>query len=871
MKRLKAILAGVLALALVVPVMPTKAVLAGEKKSKFKISFNDKVDGRGIPSGEVEVQYSAKDDAAKENRDWFTFNTLKLNGKSQKISVEKDPDKYDYRVLIDKLPWGYVTAEKIKAISTGEVNIDIDRDYDGVKTAVANAKLNFVFHSYPAGSGRVWDIYELAKPSNPDNNPYPDFSYDFGSVFAPWREHEDRVLLDEQTLAKFYKTEYSSYQSILPCLPNKSVTDTVVSFMEDKDSRENSEGEAKIKGLDFNKWYVVRTTENKNIAEYNKLLHNNKTPSNGGRWNSSTDCDTPQGEPCRYYYTNYVISNNASDFTSKSPNMYVRGPRYVNSSRTSFTYDIFYIQPDSNKKIDDVVADDFKQSYDHLINGSDLSADQEDEINAAIDEINKNPEGRTELEETKKKLEEALQKIEAMKEKEKLEEAVAKATELVDKAIETGDPEDIRRAKDAVDALPEGDAKTNLMKKLSDFTNSEVVAKDFKEKNKNIIDGEPSADDAAKIKAALEELSKLSQAAQDKLKTEKKKLEEALAKAEKLAEEKRKEQEATDQANEFKTKNKNIIDGEPSADDTAKIRAALEELSKLSQAAQDKLKTEKKKLEEALAKAEKLAEEKRKQQSAEEQAKDFKEKNKALIDGEPSADDVAKIKAALEELSKLSQAAQDKLKTEKKKLEEALAKAEKLAEEKRKQQSAEEQAKDFKEKNKTLIEGEPSADDAAKIKAALEELSKLSQAAQDKLKGEKKKLEEALAKAEKLAEEKKDPEKIWTTTIIYVDKDGKEIARQKTVTKGTEKVIPKLPEGYVTKKVVDIIPGQTVKIEVLKESEKLAKEKEEKNQKSTSSLSDWIKNLSKDFSSKKKVDKTKDKDDVPETGASQSK
>ena len=787
MKRLKAILAGVLALALVVPIMPTKAVLAGEKKSKFKISFNDKVDGRGIPSGEVEVQYSAKDDAAKENRDWFTFNTLKLNGKFQKISVEKDPDKYDYRILIDKLPWGYVTAEKIKAISTGEVNIDIDRDYDGVKTAVANAKLNFVFHSYPAGSGRVWDIYELAKPSNPDNNPYPDFSYDFGTIFAPWREHEDRVLLDEKTLAADGLFD-DVYVSILPCLPDKNVAETVVSFMENKDSRENSEGIAKIKNLDFNRWYVVRTTENKRIAIYNKLLHNNKYH---GTYDHGYE-DEGRYEHGTY---NYVDSRNASDFTSKSPNMYVRGPRYVNSSRTSFTYDIFYIQPDSNKKIDDVVADDFKQSYDHLINGAEVDADQEDEINAAIDEINKNPEGRTELEETKKKLEEALRKIEEMKEKEKLEAAVEKATELVDKAIETGDPEDIRRAKDAVDALPEGDAKTNLMKKLSDFTNSEVVAKDFKEKNKTLIEGEPSADDVAKIKAALEELSKLSQAAQDKLKTEKKKLEEALAKAEKLAEEKRKEQEAT------------------------------------------------------------------------EQAKDFKEKNKAIIEGEPSADDAAKIKAALEELSKLSQAAQDKLKAEKKKLEEALAKAEKLAEEKRKQQSAEEQAKDFKEKNKALIEGEPSADDAAKIKAALEELSKLSQAAQDKLKEEKKKLEEALAKAEKLAEEKKDPEKIWTTTIIYVDKDGKEIARQKTVTKGTEKVIPKLPEGYVTKKVVDIIPGQTVKIEVLKESEKLAKEKEEKNQKSTSSLSDWIKNLSKDFSSKKKVDKTKDKDDVPQTGA----
>ena len=716
MKRIKAILAGVLALALVVPVMPTKAVLAGEKKSKFKISFSDKVDGRGIPSGEVEVQYSAKDDAAKENRDWFTFNTLKLNGKSQKISVEKDPDKYDYRVVIDKLPWGYVTAEKIKAISTGEVNIDIDRDYDGVKAAVQNAKLNFVFHSYPAGSGRVWDIYELKKPSNPDNNPYPDFSYDFGTIFAPWREHEDRVLLDEKTLAVEIDHTYQSY---LPCLPNEKVEDTVVSFMENKDSRENSDGEAKIKGLDFNKWYVVRTTENNNIAGYNKLLHNNKTPNSGGLLSGWYDYNDHSIDT----NVDAVVSRNASDFTSKSPNMYVRGPRYVNSSRTSFTYDIFYIQPDSNKKIDDVVADDFKQSYDHLINGTEVDADQEDEINAAIDEINKNPEGRTELEETKKKLEEALRKIEEMKEKEKLEAAVEKATELVDKAIETGDPEDIRRAKDAVDALPEGDAKTNLMKKLSDFTNSEVVAKDFKEKNK------------------------------------------------------------------------------------------------------------------------------------------------AIIDGEPSADDVAKIKAALEELSKLSQAAQDKLKTEKKKLEEALAKAEKLAEEKRKQQSAEEQAKDFKEKNKALIEGEPSADDAAKIKAALEELSKLSQAAQDKLKEEKKKLEEALAKAEKLAEEKKDPEKIWTTTIIYVDKDGKEIARQKTVTKGTEKVIPKLPEGYVTKKVVDIIPGQTVKIEVLKESEKLAKEKEEKNQKSTSSLSDWIKNLSKDFSSKKKVDKTKDKDDVPQTGA----
>lgn len=743
-------LAALLTFALFIPTLAFGTnVSAAGSRSKFTLTVTDEVDGSSLTRGRVELQYSAKADASKADREWFTSTVFRLNGKPQSFTIEKDAAEYDFRMNVVSLPHGYKVAEKVMEVRPGATDIHVDRDLEAVEAAVAAAKLNLVMHAYPAVANRIWDIWSYPKPSNVENNPYNDFSYDFGTLFAPYRSNEDRIQLSESfefsKRRKAYEFAGDSYN--IPLVKN-IIKNDIKNDLTDKNARENSEGIAKINGLTFNEWYGLRVASPFDSETDNtfKKFEPNYYESHIERNDKFSKYDL-NGDGSHSYDENLDIAVVSAEPSNK---IHIRGPRLVNRTRTLFTYDVYYITDDTD--INKVVAEDFKSNYEDLLDG-DVDLDDYEYVLDALDEIENNKEGKAELAETKAELERIKAELEAKREAERVEEAKERATELVEKAEETLAAEDIRLAKDAVDALPDSPEKAELDARINAVIQGKAEAEDFKKKHQTILE-KPSdtieASDLAAIEAALADYDNLSDIAKKILAPEKVKLDKDLATA--------KEKKIQAEVDGFKTANNAALTLDPNnikGSDLTAIEKALADYENLSPEAKGRLANEKAALDAAKVKAE-----------AAKNADSFKEKHKEAIGLNPATvtkEDLEKVKAALADYDNLSAEEKALVEAEKAKLDSLKEKIENLPEENvgannQEDDEADQATKDadaFKKKHKdtlALTADTVKFSDLAAIEAALADYDNLSAEAKDKLPGVKEKLEE-LKKAAKEAKE----------------------------------------------------------------------------------------------------------------------
>ena len=585
------------------------------KKTTISLRVNDANDGREITDGVINLLRSANG-ADK----WETIAEFRPdNGKEAEVVWA--PEKYRYRWEIQEIPLGYKSPGSMPSVKPGNNELALPRNTEGVNNAVKQAKLNFILHVIPPVANQEWKIFSIKKPSNrrqnPDINPIS-FTKDLGSLFAPYREREDMLLLNQvdckiNRLVKssyygtyFYAGEYNAYKDL-----------------EKTSAISDDSGIAKIYGLSFDNWYRLSPAKNQGSyadEEYDKY-----------EGSALLDNDDIVKE-------RFVKAHNFHNTLMQTDrNIYIRGPRYINYNRTSFTYDVYYIKSgDANK----IIADDFKRLYQKFFaDGYTPQRKDKAEIDAALAEIAANNEAKKELETAKKRLEELKRQIEMQEQEEKFRAAYEKAKEALEAAEKQPDNQSLLiTATAAVNAVPSAHPqqkalRASLDKLVEGFRNWT----EFSRRYQHYWTTDQGDNDVEGLRDALRAFAALSQPIQTAKAKVKSVLTDKLAKAterqeaaKKEAAAKAKEQAAAAEAAAWRKKFQPVLSKQPgdlTVADLQTLVRAKEEAKKLSARAQEMLLPElhaideiAKFWQEQLAKRRVVEEEAAKRRAAEEEA-----------------------------------------------------------------------------------------------------------------------------------------------------------------------------------------------------------------------------------------------------------
>ena len=585
------------------------------KKTTISLRVNDANDGREITDGVINLLRSANG-----TDKWETIAEFRPdNGKEAEVVWA--PEKYRYRWEIQEIPLGYKSPGSMPSVKSGNNELALPRNTEGVNNAVKQAKLNFILHVIPPVANQEWKIFSIKKPSNrrqnPDINPIS-FTKDLGSLFAPYREREDMLLLNQvdckiNRLVKssyygtyFYAGEYNAYKDL-----------------EKTSAISDDSGIAKIYGLSFDNWYRLSPAKNQGSyadEEYDKY-----------EGSALLDNDDIVKE-------RFVKAHNFHNTLMQTDrNIYIRGPRYINYNRTSFTYDVYYIKSgDANK----IIADDFKRLYQKFFaDGYTPQRKDKAEIDAALAEIAANNEAKKELETAKKRLEELKRQIEMQEQEEKFRAAYEKAKEALEAAEKQPDNQSLLiTATAAVNAVPSAHPqqkalRASLDKLVEGFRNWT----EFSRRYQHYWTTDQGDNDVEGLRDALRAFAALSQPIQTAKAKVKSVLTDKLAKAterqetaKKEAAAKAKEQAAAAEAAAWRKKFQPVLSKQPgdlTVADLQTLVRAKEEAKKLSARAQEMLLPElhaideiAKFWQEQLAKRRVVEEEAAKRRAAEEEA-----------------------------------------------------------------------------------------------------------------------------------------------------------------------------------------------------------------------------------------------------------
>ena len=655
------------------------------KKTTISLRVNDANDGREITDGVINLLRSANG-ADK----WETIAEFRPdNGKEAEVVWA--PEKYRYRWEIQEIPLGYKSPGSMPSVKPGNNELALPRNTEGVNNAVKQAKLNFILHVIPPVANQEWKIFSIKKPSNrrqnPDINPIS-FTKDLGSLFAPYREREDMLLLNQvdckiNRLVKssyygtyFYAGEYNAYKDL-----------------EKTSAISDDSGIAKIYGLSFDNWYRLSPAKNQGSyadEEYDKY-----------EGSALLDNDDIVKE-------RFVKAHNFHNTLMQTDrNIYIRGPRYINYNRTSFTYDVYYIKSgDANK----IIADDFKRLYQKFFaDGYTPQRKDKAEIDAALAEIAANNEAKKELETAKKRLEELKRQIEMQEQEEKFRAAYEKAKEALEAAEKQPDNQSLLiTATAAVNAVPSAHPqqkalRASLDKLVEGFRNWT----EFSRRYQHYWTTDQGDNDVEGLRDALRAFAALSQPIQTAKAKVKSVLTDKLAKAterqetaKKEAAAKAKEQAAAAEAAAWRKKFQPVLSKQPgdlTVADLQTLVRAKEEAKKLSARAQEMLLPElhaideiAKFWQEQLAKRRVVEEEAAKRRAAEEEAAKRRAAEEEAAKRRAAEEEAAKRRAAEEEAAKRRAAEEEAAK--RRAAEEEAAKRRATEEEAAKRRATEEEA-----------------------------------------------------------------------------------------------------------------------------------------------------------------------------------
>ena len=585
------------------------------KKTTISLRVNDANDGREITDGVINLLRSANG-----TDKWETIAEFRPdNGKEAEVVWA--PEKYRYRWEIQEIPLGYKSPGSMPSVKSGNNELALPRNTEGVNNAVKQAKLNFILHVIPPVANQEWKIFSIKKPSNrrqnPDINPIS-FTKDLGSLFAPYREREDMLLLNQvdckiNRLVKssyygtyFYAGEYNAYKDL-----------------EKTSAISDDSGIAKIYGLSFDNWYRLSPAKNQGSyadEEYDKY-----------EGSALLDNDDIVKE-------RFVKAHNFHNTLMQTDrNIYIRGPRYINYNRTSFTYDVYYIKSgDANK----IIADDFKRLYQKFFaDGYTPQRKDKAEIDAALAEIAANNEAKKELETAKKRLEELKRQIEMQEQEEKFRAAYEKAKEALEAAEKQPDNQSLLiTATAAVNAVPSAHPQQKALRaRLDKLVEGFRNWTEFSRRYQHYWTTDQGDNDVEGLRDALRAFAALSQPIQTAKAKVKSVLTDKLAKAterqetaKKEAAAKAKEQAAAAEAAAWRKKFQPVLSKQPgdlTVADLQTLVRAKEEAKKLSARAQEMLLPElhaideiAKFWQEQLAKRRVVEEEAAKRRAAEEEA-----------------------------------------------------------------------------------------------------------------------------------------------------------------------------------------------------------------------------------------------------------
>ena len=620
------------------------------KKTTISLRVNDANDGREITDGVINLLRSANG-ADK----WETIAEFRPdNGKEAEVVWA--PEKYRYRWEIQEIPLGYKSPGSMPSVKPGNNELALPRNTEGVNNAVKQAKLNFILHVIPPVANQEWKIFSIKKPSNrrqnPDINPIS-FTKDLGSLFAPYREREDMLLLNQvdckiNRLVKssyygtyFYAGEYNAYKDL-----------------EKTSAISDDSGIAKIYGLSFDNWYRLSPAKNQGSyadEEYDKY-----------EGSALLDNDDIVKE-------RFVKAHNFHNTLMQTDrNIYIRGPRYINYNRTSFTYDVYYIKSgDANK----IIADDFKRLYQKFfVDGYTPQRKDKAEIDAALAEIAANNEAKKELETAKKRLEELKRQIEMQEQEEKFRAAYEKAKEALEAAEKQPDNQSLLiTATAAVNAVPSAHPQQKALRaRLDKLVEGFRNWTEFSRRYQHYWTTDQGDNDVEGLRDALRAFAALSQPIQTAKAKVKSVLTDKLAKAterqeaaKKEAAAKAKEQAAAAEAAAWRKKFQPLLSKQPGDLTVADLQAlvrAKEEAKKLSARAQEMLLPELHAIDE-IAKfwQEQLA----KRRAAEEEAAQRRATEEEAAKRRATEEEAAKRRAAEEEAAKRRAAEEEAAKSRK--------------------------------------------------------------------------------------------------------------------------------------------------------------------------------------------------------------
>lgn len=90
------------------------------------------------------------------------------------------------------------------------------------------------------------------------------------------------------------------------------------------------------------------------------------------KWHKSfktIDCEKVKGDATGYSPTTSELEKKGNTLElspmQADPKMHVRGPRLINKARTSFTYDVYYIDDDT--PVADVITEGTKKAYEEYL------------------------------------------------------------------------------------------------------------------------------------------------------------------------------------------------------------------------------------------------------------------------------------------------------------------------------------------------------------------------------------------------------------------------------------------------------------------------------------------------------------------------
>ena len=630
------------------------------KKTTISLRVNDANDGREITDGVINLLRSANG-----TDKWETIAEFRPdNGKEAEVVWA--PEKYRYRWEIQEIPLGYKSPGSMPSVKPGNNELALPRNTEGVNNAVKQAKLNFILHVIPPVANQEWKIFSIKKPSNrrqnPDINPIS-FTKDLGSLFAPYREREDMLLLNQvdckiNRLVKssyygtyFYAGEYNAYKDL-----------------EKTSAISDDSGIAKIYGLSFDNWYRLSPAKNQGSyadEEYDKY-----------EGSALLDNDDIVKE-------RFVKAHNFHNTLMQTDrNIYIRGPRYINYNRTSFTYDVYYIKSgDANK----IIADDFKRLYQKFFaDGYTPQRKDKAEIDAALAEIAANNEAKKELETAKKRLEELKRQIEMQEQEEKFRAAYEKAKEALEAAEKQPDNQSLLiTATAAVNAVPSAHPQQKALRaRLDKLVEGFRNWTEFSRRYQHYWTTDQGDNDVEGLRDALRAFAALSQPIQTAKAKVKSVLTDKLAKAterqeaaKKEAAAKAKEQAAAAEAAAWRKKFQPVLSKQPgdlTVADLQTLVRAKEEAKKLSARAQEMLLPElhaideiAKFWQEQLAKRRAVEEEAAKRRAAEEEAAKRRAAEEEAAKRRATEEEAAKRRAAEEEAAKRRAAEEEAAKSRK--------------------------------------------------------------------------------------------------------------------------------------------------------------------------------------------------------------